>query len=139
MRKDQDLLAGTVRSLNGAITAAQLLARFVDKTPWAHLDIAGVVWNEKGTALGPGGESAGSIQASATPLPSLQAVRLSAQMSGNQFQISWPQDHLGWRLQIQTNGLSTNWTTVPGSTGIMSTAIPINPASGSVFLRLIYP
>ena len=29
----------------GATTAAQLLARFVDKTPWAHLDIAG-------TALG---------------------------------------------------------------------------------------
>jgi leucyl aminopeptidase len=29
----------------GAITAAQLLARFVEKTPWAHLDIAG-------TALG---------------------------------------------------------------------------------------
>jgi leucyl aminopeptidase len=25
----------------GAITAAQLLRRFVDKTPWAHLDIAG--------------------------------------------------------------------------------------------------
>ena len=25
----------------GAITAAQLLPRFVDKTPWAHLDIAG--------------------------------------------------------------------------------------------------
>ena len=26
----------------GAITAAQLLQRFVDKTPWAHLDIAGI-------------------------------------------------------------------------------------------------
>ncbi len=26
----------------GAITAAQLLQRFVNKTPWAHLDIAGV-------------------------------------------------------------------------------------------------
>ena len=25
----------------GSITAAQLLLRFVDKTPWAHLDIAG--------------------------------------------------------------------------------------------------
>jgi leucyl aminopeptidase len=25
----------------GAITAAQFLQRFVDKTPWAHLDIAG--------------------------------------------------------------------------------------------------
>jgi leucyl aminopeptidase len=25
----------------GSITAAQILQRFVDKTPWAHLDIAG--------------------------------------------------------------------------------------------------
>jgi leucyl aminopeptidase len=36
----------------GSITAAQFLQRFIkDGTPWAHLDIAGVVWNEKGTAL----------------------------------------------------------------------------------------
>ncbi|HUJ02757.1 MAG TPA: leucyl aminopeptidase [Rhizomicrobium sp.] len=33
----------------GSITAAQFLQRFVNKTPWAHLDIAGVAWqdNEK--------------------------------------------------------------------------------------------
>ncbi len=36
----------------GSITAAQFLKRFIQNdTPWAHLDIAGVVWNEKGTAL----------------------------------------------------------------------------------------
>jgi leucyl aminopeptidase len=37
----------------GSITAAQFLQRFIkDKNmPWAHLDIAGVVWNEKGTPL----------------------------------------------------------------------------------------
>ncbi len=35
----------------GAITAAQFLLRFIKDTPWAHLDIAGVVWNDKGTAL----------------------------------------------------------------------------------------
>jgi leucyl aminopeptidase len=29
----------------GAITAAQFLARFVETTPWAHLDIAGVALN----------------------------------------------------------------------------------------------
>ena len=29
----------------GSITAAQLLARFVDKTPWVHLDIAGTALN----------------------------------------------------------------------------------------------
>jgi leucyl aminopeptidase len=31
----------------GAITAAQFLQRFVDKTPWAHLDIAGMAWSDK--------------------------------------------------------------------------------------------
>jgi leucyl aminopeptidase len=32
----------------GSITAAQFLQRFVkDGTPWAHLDIAGMVWSNK--------------------------------------------------------------------------------------------
>ena len=31
----------------GSITAAQFLQRFVNKTPWAHLDIAGVAWSSK--------------------------------------------------------------------------------------------
>ncbi len=31
--------------LAGSVTAAQFLARFVDGTPWAHLDIAGVALN----------------------------------------------------------------------------------------------
>lgn len=30
----------------GSITAAQFLQRFVGKTPWAHLDIAGVTWSK---------------------------------------------------------------------------------------------
>ena len=30
----------------GSITAAQFLKRFVGKTPWAHLDIAGVTWSK---------------------------------------------------------------------------------------------
>lgn len=35
----------------GSITAAQFIKRFIKDTPWAHIDIAGTVWNEKGTAL----------------------------------------------------------------------------------------
>ena len=32
----------------GSITAAQFLQRYIDKgTPWAHLDIAGMVWADK--------------------------------------------------------------------------------------------
>ena len=35
----------------GSITAAQFLKRFIGNTNWAHLDIAGVTWSKKGTAL----------------------------------------------------------------------------------------
>jgi leucyl aminopeptidase len=35
----------------GAITAAQLLARFVAKTPWAHLDIAGTAMGSPQTEI----------------------------------------------------------------------------------------
>ena len=44
----------------GSITAAQFLKRFVEKTSWAHLDIAGVTWSKKGTKLArPGGTGFG--------------------------------------------------------------------------------
>lgn len=95
------------------------------------------------SALGAGGESANSLPANATPLPSNQPTNLTAHVVGNQLQLSWPQDHLGWRLLIQTNslntGLSTNWTTMPNSTNIMATNIVISPTNYSVFLRLVYP
>ena len=31
----------------GSTTAAQFLQRFVNAVPWAHLDIAGVAWQNK--------------------------------------------------------------------------------------------
>jgi hypothetical protein len=90
-----------------------------------------------------GGESANSLQASATPLPSALPTNLVVQVGDGQLQLSWPQDHLGWHLQIQTNslnaGLGTNWVNVPNSTTTNQIFIPINPTNGSVFLRLVYP
>ena len=41
----------------GSITAAQFLERFVNKTTWAHLDIAGVAWNKKASDITPKGAS----------------------------------------------------------------------------------
>lgn len=35
----------------GSITAALFLKQFVKETPWAHLDIAGPVWEEKGNSI----------------------------------------------------------------------------------------
>jgi polygalacturonase len=86
-----------------------------------------------------GGESTNSLQASATPLPSLTPTNIIVQAGTGQLQLSWPLDHLGWWLEIQTNSLSTNWTMVPGSTNNNQIVIPINPTNGSVFLRLMYP
>jgi hypothetical protein len=95
------------------------------------------------TATGAGGESTNSPQVNAAPLPSNQPTNIIMQTSGNQLQLSWPQDHLGWRLEIQTNNLNqgiwTNWATVANSINVNSTNILINPSNGAVFLRLIYP
>ena len=95
------------------------------------------------SATNSAGESANSIQVSATPLPSATPANIGFQTVGNQLQLSWPQDHLGWQLQMQTNnlseGLGTNWTVVPNSQLTNQVFIPINPANSSVFLRLMLP
>ena len=40
----------------GSTTAAQFLQRFIlNKTPWAHFDIAGMAFSKYGGALNPGG------------------------------------------------------------------------------------
>jgi hypothetical protein len=59
--------------------------------------------------------------------------------SGGTLTLSWPADHIGWRLQTQTNSLGTNWFDVPGSTATNTLARPIDLNNDSVFYRLIYP
>ena len=39
----------------GSITAAQFLQRFVNKVPWAHLDIAGMAWSNSNSPIVPRG------------------------------------------------------------------------------------
>ncbi|HEU5396159.1 MAG TPA: glycosyl hydrolase family 28 protein [Verrucomicrobiae bacterium] len=95
------------------------------------------------SAVNANGESTNSIEAGAAPLPSSQPTNVAVQLSGNQLVLTWPQDHIGWRLQIQTNnlasGLGTNWTDVPAATTTNQVPVPINPTNGSVFLRMVYP
>jgi autotransporter-associated beta strand protein len=62
---------------------------------------------------------------------------------GDSLHLSWPADRIGWRLEAQTDtlaaGLNTNWSTVAGSSMTNQIFLPIDPANGSVFLRLTYP
>jgi len=46
----------------GSITAAQFLQRFVNKYPWAHLDIAGVAWSKKDHPTVPKGATAYGVR-----------------------------------------------------------------------------
>ncbi|HQT38084.1 MAG TPA: leucyl aminopeptidase, partial [Acidocella sp.] len=46
----------------GSITAAQFLQRFVNGKPWAHLDIAGMAWAGKDTAVTPKGATAFGVR-----------------------------------------------------------------------------
>jgi hypothetical protein len=69
--------------------------------------------------------------------------QVSVTANGGQLHLSWPGTHTGWRLETQTNSLSTglggNWFTVSGSVTTNQMVIPTDPASGTVFFRLVYP
>lgn len=70
-------------------------------------------------------------------------VSLVYSNSSGGLEISWPQDHIGWALEIQTNGLSaglgSNWTVVPGSATTNVFTLPVVLTNESVFLRLVFP
>jgi len=53
--------------------------------------------------------------------------------------LSWPADHTGWHLQVQTNSLLGNWIPVLGSDATNHVIIPIDHAAASVFYRLVLP
>jgi autotransporter-associated beta strand protein len=68
---------------------------------------------------------------------------LANAIRSNTLTLSWPVDHAGWRLQVQTNtfnlGLGANWSTWPNSTNVTSIPITLNPGNPTVFFRLAYP
>lgn len=91
----------------------------------------GLVWANKLAINGSLG-----VVAVATNSPTLTAL-----YDGNHVYLSWPADHTGWRLQVQTNslvtGLGTNWTDLPSSSWVNSITNPVADG-GSVFYRLWY-
>ncbi len=70
-------------------------------------------------------------------------TNITSSVSGNTLTLSWPADHIGWRLQTQTNSLSTglagNWVNVVGSTTVNTLNFTLDPANGAVFYRMVYP
>jgi autotransporter-associated beta strand protein len=77
------------------------------------------------------------VSAPSAPSP----VTLTNSLSGSVLGLSWPAGQ-GWRLQAQTNalstGLSTNWADVTSS-AVSSTNITVDSTKPTVFYRLVYP
>ena len=67
-------------------------------------------------------------------------------VSGTNLTLSWPFDHTGWRLLMQTNnltkGISMNtndWSMVANSSQTNQIVLPVNPSLPTEFYRLVYP
>jgi len=78
------------------------------------------------------------------PVPSAANVtNLVYSVRGDMLTLAWPADHVGWKLQAQTNGLAAglgaSWFDVAGSTLTNSLSLPLNSTNASVFYRLAYP
>ncbi len=76
------------------------------------------------------------------PTIATNPTNITTQVIAGALKLSWPSDHTGWRLQAQTNdlsvGLGTNWFDVAGASATNQISLPINPAAGGVFYRLLY-
>jgi hypothetical protein len=76
----------------------------------------------------------------------LTPTNITATVSNNILTLTWPADHIGWRLLSQTNpvgiGFSNTasaWSTVAGSATVNTVNLTVNPANGTVFYRMVYP
>ena len=87
----------------------------------------------------------GSITLLAPPLVTVNTnvTSITNRFDGSNLTLSWPQDHIGWRLQAQTNsltaGLKANWEDVAGANQTNQVVIPVSRINATVFYRLIYP
>jgi autotransporter-associated beta strand protein len=67
---------------------------------------------------------------------------ITSSVSGGQLTLSWPADHTGWKLQSQTNALSTGlagtWHDL-GYTGTNQVTFQVDTTKPTVFYRLVLP
>ncbi len=90
------------------------------------------------TATNSYGESQPSSSVAAHTVPTTP-TQLTLAAGGGQMQLNWASDHTGWILEVQTNGLGTNWVAVANSSSTNQMAVPIDVGNGAVFFRLVSP
>ena len=125
------LAAGDAFKLFDATSYSGSFANIVPASPGTDL-----VWNTNTLA------SDGMLRVS--PPMAMNPTNITAVVTGgNTLEMSWPADHTGWILQGQTNasgvGLTATWFNVPNTSITNRVFMPIDPAAGSIFYRLVSP
>ena len=131
----------TVNNLGAALVAGDTFQLFTSATNFGVFAATtlpalttGLAWSNSVTLNG---------KLTVIALVNTTPTNITSVVNGGKLELSWPVDHIGWRLQNQTNtiatGLGTNWVDVTGSTTVNSVTNVINPANGSVFYRMVYP
>lgn len=103
------------------------------------------------TGVSPGGTAisaitldGGFVSSSVVTVTNLAPPSLSVAVGeGLALALNWPANYRGWTLEAQTNpldtGPGTHWFPVAGSAATNQWLVPISPANGSVFYRLVSP
>jgi hypothetical protein len=129
-------LAGTITALNTfkLFSATSYHGAFAALTPTNPGQ--GLAWNTNTLAAD------GTLRVVSTSSATIALGRSAPCTPPSEcFTVSWPVDHIDWRLQALTNsyGLGTNWLDVPNSIATGQMTFPLDPAAGCVFYRLVYP
>ena len=150
-----DLLTGlTGVTYGGTLTVTDLGSSLTQGQVFTLFSTAGASGSFTATnlpALGTGlkwdwNPSAGTLAVVAAVNTTPTNMVSSLSPDGTTLTLSWPADHLGWRLLVQTNNLAAgisgnpaDWGTVTGSSTTNLENITINPALPSEFYQMVYP
>ncbi len=130
---------GLVANVTGTLTIP--LISYTGNDPYGTLTLGTVPSGYNATLVDNTGNS--TVDLSITSTVNTSPTNITTAVSGNVLTLSWPADHIGWRLQAQTNslsvGINTNWADVTGSSATNQVSVPMNPANGTVFYRMVYP
>jgi hypothetical protein len=125
--KDSSVIAGET---NASYTIASVAAGSAGNYSVYVLNNVGTVTSTNATLI-------------VTNSVSTVSTNLAFLITNGVLQLSWPDDHIGWRLQVQTNsltlGIGTNWQDVSNSTATNLMRFPIASTNAAVFYRMIYP
>jgi autotransporter-associated beta strand protein len=137
------LMVGGTLNYGGTLSPANLSGSLVGGQTFQLFSAANANGNFAGLAGSPGA----GLDWQFNPVNGVLTIystvptNLTASLVNDTLQISWPADHVGWQLMMNTNGLqnSSAWTLVPNSAATNQMWLPLDPTQTSVFFELVYP